>query len=23
MHKAMSNCRSNIEWCEWVLRLLP
>lgn len=23
LHKAMSNCRSNIEWCEWVLRLLP
>jgi PadR family transcriptional regulator, regulatory protein AphA len=23
LHKAISNCRSNIEWCEWVLRLLP
>ena len=23
LQKAMSGCRSNIEWCEWVLKLLP
>jgi PadR family transcriptional regulator AphA len=23
LHKATKNCRTNIDWCEWVLKLLP
>lgn len=23
LHKAMRTCRTNIEWCDWVLTLLP